>query len=113
MVFLISDFHWPPALLKAALARLAQAWVVPVVVWDPTEISPPKSSSFVRLRDAESGQRRSLWLTPRLRDQWLERVAARRRQLDAAFAAQQLRPLYFSGDFDAARVSAYFLDDAS
>lgn len=112
MVFLVSDFHWPPEILSAALALLAHAWVVPVVIWDTAETTPPGAASFVRLRDAETGQRRSLWLTPRLRDQWIERVAARRRELDALFAARQLRALYVSGHFDAAQVSAYFLDCA-
>lgn len=110
MVFLISDFHWPLALMAEALDLLASAWVVPVVLWDAGEVAPPASNAFVRLRDAETGRLRSLWLTPRLRRQWLEKIDQRRSALDALFATRNLRPLYVSGCFDADTVSQYFIE---
>ena len=110
MVFLISDFHWPLAVTAQGLDLLASAWVVPVVLWDATEMAPPASNAFVRLRDAETGSLRSLWLTPRLRRQWQEKIDARRQALDAVFATRNLRPLYVSGGFDADAVSQYFIE---
>lgn len=110
MVFLISDFHWPLALMADALDLLASAWVVPVVLWDAGEIAPPASNAFVRLRDAETGSLRSLWLTPRLRRQWQEKIDQRRSALGALFATRNLRPLYISGRFDADAVSQYFIE---
>ncbi len=110
LVFLLSDFHWPLAQTAAALDLLAHAWVVPVVLWDAAEITPPAANTFVRLRDAESGALRAIWVTPRLRRQWQDGVAQRRATLDALFASCNLRPLYLSGDFDAAAVSHYFIE---
>lgn len=110
MVFLVSDFHWPLAQMTAALDLLVRAWVVPLVIWDPTETAPPEANAFLRLRDAESGNLRALWLTPRLRRQWQARIDERRRQLDALFASRHLRPLYIDGRFDAAAISEYFIE---
>lgn len=110
MVFLVSDFHWPLEQVAAALDLLVRAWVVPLVLWDEQEMQPPARQNFVRLRDAENGRVRSLWLTPRLRRQWQEHLAERRRQLDAVFAERQIRPLYLSGQYDPARLSQYFLE---
>lgn len=110
MVFLVSDFHWPLEQVAEALDVLSTAWVVPMVVWDATEVTPPAANAFVRLRDAESGHLRALWLTPRLRRQWQERIAQRRADLDALFATRNLRPLYIGGGFDAAAVSQYFIE---
>ena len=113
LVFLLSDFHWPLAQTAAALDLLPNAWVVPVVLWDAREVAPPAANAFVRLRDAESGDLRALWLTPRLRRQWQDGVAQRRAALDAVFATRNLRPLYLSGGFDAAAVSHYFMEGDS
>ena len=113
IVFLISDFHWPLAITAQGLDLLASAWVVPVVLWDASEMAPPASNAFVRLRDAETGSLRSLWLTPRLRRQWQEKIDARRQALDALFATRNLRPLYVNGGFDADAVSQYFIEGGS
>ena len=113
LVFLLSDFHWPLAQTAAALDLLAHAWVVPVVLWNAQEIAPPAVNAFVRLRDAESGALRAIWLTPRLRRQWQESVAQRRAALDALFASRHLRPLYMTNGFDAAAVSHYFIEGDS
>lgn len=110
LIFLLSDFHWPLTQTAAALDLLSHAWVVPVVLWDAGEVAPPAANAFMRLRDAESGELRAIWLTPRLRRQWQESVARRRAALDALFATRNLRPLYLSGGFDAALVSHYFME---
>ena len=112
LVFLVSDFHWPLKQVAAALDLLVRAWVVPLVLWDEQEMQPPALPHFVRLRDAESGALRSLWLTPRLRRQWQEQLAERRRQLDVLFAKRQLHPLYLTGHYDPIQLSQYFLEGA-
>jgi hypothetical protein len=110
LVFLVSDFHWPLAHTAAALELLASAWVVPIVLWDASETSPPPLNAFVRLRDAESGRLRALWVTARLRLQWQLQIAQRRAALEAVFAARDLRGFHVSGSFDAAALTRYFLD---
>jgi len=110
LVFLASDFHWPLERLDIALDLLAHAGVIPVVVWDPAETEPPTRNALASLRDAESGARRTLWLRPRLREEWRRGVEQRRAEIDGFFAAHAIRPFYMEGTFDADALSRYFFE---
>jgi hypothetical protein len=110
LVFLVSDFHWPLERLDAVLDLMAHAGVVPVIVWDRAETEPPSGNSIASLGDAETGARRTLWLRPRLREQWRIAVARRRAEIDSFFAAHALRPFYMEGAFDADALSRYFFE---
>ena len=110
LVFLVSDFHWPLERLGAVLDLMAHAVVVPIVVWDPAETEPPSRNSIASLSDAETGARRTLWLRPRLREEWHLAVARRRAEIDSFFAAHALRPFYMEGAFDADALSRYFFE---
>jgi uncharacterized protein (DUF58 family) len=110
LVFVISDFHWPLDRLGGVLDLLAQAYVVPMIVWDPAELEPPAQDVLAALHDAESGVRRTLWMRPTLRLQWREAVARRRMELDGFFAARSLRPFYVTGAFDGEAMSRYFFE---
>ena len=110
LVFLVSDFHWPLERLGAVLDLMAHAVVVPIVVWDAAETEPPSRNSIASLSDAETGARRTLWLRPRLREEWRLAVARRRAEIDSFFAAHALRPFYMEGAFDADALSRYFFE---
>jgi uncharacterized protein (DUF58 family) len=110
LVFLVSDFHWPLQRLDAVLDPMAHAGVVPVVVWDPAETEPPSRNSLASLSDSETGARRTLWIRPRLRDQWRLGVERRRAEIDSFFATHALRPFYMQGAFDADALSRYFFE---
>jgi uncharacterized protein (DUF58 family) len=110
LVFLLSDFHWPVEQLEAALELLNRAFVVPVIVWDPAEIEPPASTGFAALRDAESGRQRTLWLRPKLRQEWRDAVATRRALIERVLAARAIRPFYIFGNFDSEAMSRYFFE---
>jgi uncharacterized protein (DUF58 family) len=110
LVFLVSDFHWPLERLDIALDLLAHAGVIPVVVWDPAETEPPTRNALASLRDAESGARRTLWLRPRLREEWRRGVEQRRAEIDGFFAAHAIRPFYMEEAFDADALSRYFFE---
>ena len=110
LVFLVSDFHWPLERLDIALDLMAHAGVVPVVVWDPAETEPPTQNALASLRDAETGARRTLWLRPRLRQEWRRSVEQRRAEIDSYFAAHAIRPFYVEGAFDADALSRYFFE---
>jgi uncharacterized protein (DUF58 family) len=111
LVFLVSDFHWPLAGLDAALDALARSSVVPVVIWDPAETSPPRRDGLLELIDAESGAARSLWVGARIRTRWHEGVARRRAAIEALFASRGLRPFYMSGVFTPEHLTRYFLEE--
>jgi hypothetical protein len=110
LVFLVSDFHWPLERLDVPLDLMAHAGVVPVVVWDPAETEPPTRDALASLHDAESGARRTLWLRPRLRQEWRQRVERRRAEIDSFFATHAIRPFYVERSFDADALSRYFFE---
>jgi hypothetical protein len=110
LIFLVSDFHWPLEPLGIVLDYLAHATVVPVVVWDPAEVEPPTRDALAPLRDAESGARRTLWLRPKLREQWRRGVAERRAEINSFLAARSLRAFYMEGGFEADALSSYFFE---
>lgn len=113
LVFLVSDFHWPLDGLAAVLDTLAHASVVPIVVWDEAELAPPSHGSLLAVHDAETGEERTLWLSPRVRRQWREAVSRRRRRLGALFGGHGLRPFEIEGAFDADALSRYFIEGSA
>ncbi len=111
LVFVLSDFHLPLADIEAVLATLAHHEVVPVLLWDRAEFEPPASPGIGRLAslvDAETGQRRLLWLRGSLRERWKRQLQTRREALEALFRRQRLRPLVMLDGFDADAVTAHF-----
>jgi len=110
LVFVVSDFHWPLQRLSSVLDLLAHASVVPVVVWDPAETNPPERNALAALRDAESGARRTLWVRPKLRQDWRQAVIRRRAEIDSLFASRGLQTFYIEGAFDADALSRYFFE---
>ncbi|AQH02904.1 MxaS protein [Burkholderia sp. KK1] len=110
LVFLVSDFHWPLALLDAALHHLVSARVVPIVIWDPAETEPPDTGRFLPVRDMETGGKRVLWLRARVIERWRANVAARRAELKQAFGRHGAYPFFVEGAFDADALSRHFLE---
>ncbi|HEY0680977.1 MAG TPA: hypothetical protein VGD45_01460 [Steroidobacter sp.] len=110
LIFLASDFHWSLDRLDGVLSLLAHSYIVPLVVWDPVEIQPPKHDGLMPLRDVESGSRSTVWLRPRMRARWQEAVEHRRAELNGLFAAHGIRPFYMSGEFDSDALSHYFFE---
>lgn len=80
LVFLLSDGHLAPQLLRAVLRRLRLHEVVLILLADPWEIAPPRRWGWTRLADLETGQERLVLLHPGL----AERLAAHRRDQVAA-----------------------------
>jgi uncharacterized protein (DUF58 family) len=113
LVFLVSDFHWDLERLSSVLDLLVHAHVVPMVVWDMAEIEPPSQDAIAPLQDMESGRRRCLWLRPKLRQQWRDGVAQRRKQLGQFFSARGLHPFFVCGAFNGEALSQYFFETAA
>jgi hypothetical protein len=110
MVFLLSDFHLPLEQLDALLATLAHHELVPVLLWDRAEFEPPPRSGgrLGVLEDAETGQRRVLWLRRSVRERWQQQMARRQEALAALFRRHRLRPLVLMDGFNADAVTAHF-----
>lgn len=110
LVFLVSDFHWPLERLSSVLDVLIHADVIPIVIWDPSETTPPTRTAVAPLSDIESGVHRTLWLRKSVQDQWRSGVAARRAELQAFFAERYTRPFFVEGQFDSQALSRYFFE---
>lgn len=115
LVFLLSDFHMPLEDIEAVLGTLAHHELQPVLLWDRAEFEAPggggplgRIGRLAPLVDAETGQRRLVWLRPSLRERWQRRLQERREALDALFRRHRLRPLILLDGFDADAVTAHF-----
>jgi uncharacterized protein (DUF58 family) len=113
LVFLVSDFHWPLERLGGVLDLLTRAYVVPMVFRDPAELEPPARDALAFVRDAETGEGRTLWLRTALREAWIASVQRRREELEALFTRRGLRPFYVEGEFDCEAMSRHFLEGAA
>ncbi len=109
LVFLLSDFHFPLALLEAVLAAMAHHAVVPVVLWDSVEIEPA-AFGIASVCDPETGRRRTLLLREATRASIRRAFARRRHQLVDCFLRNGLEPLFMADRFTATGVTRYFYE---
>lgn len=105
LVLLISDFRWPQRLFDDVFGSLAQHDLAPILVADSAEERDLPRWGLIELDDLEAARRRFVLMRPRLREQWIEREAARRAAI-RRFALRHGRPPYVLSDrFDADRLS--------
>jgi uncharacterized protein (DUF58 family) len=110
LVFLVSDFHWPPGDLAAMLSRVAHHAVVPVVLWDPAEAQTTRRHGIAVLRDLETGAPRFVWLRPRLVDALRARRRSREQALRRTCASFGCTPFFVRDRFDPLELTRYFLE---
>jgi uncharacterized protein (DUF58 family) len=110
IVFVVSDFHWPLQRLPKILDTLTHAYVIPMVVWDHAEVAPPEHGALLAVDDAETGERRTVWLRGKTRRDWRDAVARRRAEIQRLFDKRGIRPFYVQGEFNAEALSRYFLE---
>lgn len=107
LVFLVSDFHFPIALLAGLLAGLALHAVVPVVLRDSAEEQAPRYG-IARLFDPETGAERLLLLRPALTRRLEESAAAGAQAVAERCTRAGFAPLVLRDRFDANAVTRYF-----
>ena len=108
LVFLVSDFHMPVARVNALLAALARHQVVPMVLVDSREVVAPRHAGIARLRDSETGEQRTVAVTPGLRERVHRDAAAHRERLSAVFSRHGVSALRLEDRFDADRITRHF-----
>jgi uncharacterized protein (DUF58 family) len=95
LIILASDFLMPHASMEAALISLSRHDVAPVVMGGHAGTDMPPTG-LVRLRDAETGARRLVFMRPALRQRTRDAAVARRLVLDQMFATHA-RPAFYAG----------------
>ena len=113
LVFVISDFHWPAALIEQLFEALSQHDVVPIVLKSAREASDLPRFGLVSLADLESGRRRLFAMRPALRAKWMRRQEEQARVLRDAATRYGRAPFEIVGPVDWERLQAYLLDEAA
>ena len=110
LIFLVSDFHLPNADIVEVLGRLARHDVVPVVLWDPAEYETLPDFGLMVLMDPETGEKRRLWMRPKLRDAFKREFDRRKLELEGLMACLGRKPIFLSTEFVADDLTRYFLE---
>ncbi|MDP6183261.1 MAG: hypothetical protein QF609_05545 [Gammaproteobacteria bacterium] len=108
LVFLVSDFHFSPALLEQVLASLAYHDVVPVILWDRREYEDLPGFGIARITDPETARSRMLLMRPQLRRRIQQEFSDRREHLFDLFGQYGRIPLLLEDGFDPDEVTRYF-----
>lgn len=108
LVFLISDFHIPNTVLEESLSNLLRHHIVPIVLWDSAEYKNLPEFGLTNVSDAETGEKRTLFLRKNLRDKIVASFESRRKEIYNLFMRFDMPPFYVEGEFDAHLLTEYF-----
>lgn len=108
LVFLISDFHMPNDLLEEGLSNLLRHYIVPVVLWDAAEYRNLPEFGLANVTDAETGEKRTLFIRKELREKIVQSFEVRREEIYELFMRFDMPPFYVEGDFDPDLMTEYF-----
>ncbi|GEP10332.1 DUF58 domain-containing protein [Methylobacterium gnaphalii] len=109
MLFVISDFRWPEALIEEVLSSLALNDVIPVLLADRTEDEALPSFGLMEFDDLEAGGRRVVFMRPSLRRRWHERERARLDRLHRIASGYGRPPFRLDVRFDAEALSRHLM----
>ncbi|SHG73199.1 DUF58 domain-containing protein [Pollutimonas bauzanensis] len=109
LVFLISDFLFPPQEAAAILTALSAHDVVPIVL-DSDALADLPDWGLAQLYDLESGQQRLMLLRPSVRKRWMAHAAARAARLDQLCAEHACRPFRPGRQLDIDAFGQYLLE---
>ncbi|HEV2543234.1 MAG TPA: MxaS protein [Methylobacterium sp.] len=109
LIFLVSDFRWPEALIEAVFSALALHDVTPVLLADSAEAEDLPAWGLVELDDLEGAGRRLVFLRPSLRRRWIAREAARVERLRRICTPFARPPFRLADRFDAEALSRHLM----
>ncbi|MFD0935374.1 MxaS protein, partial [Methylobacterium trifolii] len=109
LVFLVSDFRWPRALIERTFAALALHDVVPILLCDSVEDLGLPAWGLVELDDLEGAGRRLVFLRPSLRRRWIAREQARIEDLRRIATAFARPPFRLADRFDPEALSRHLM----
>jgi len=108
LVFWISDFHMPVALIEQAFNMMSVHQVVPVVLWDDQEYKKLPKFGFGNMIDPETGFNRTIFFRDSVRTQFEAAFAERKQTLENLFSSFYSQAIYLSGKFNPEDMSHYF-----
>ncbi|MDH5357103.1 MAG: VWA domain-containing protein [Gammaproteobacteria bacterium] len=109
IVFLASDFCCDIEVVDKAFRQLSRYTVIPIV-WKHDDVNHlPSHAGWTEMRDAETGERRSVWMRPSIKKRWQKTMDEHFEQLTACFMRHRVRPLFAEGDVTGEQLTQYFL----
>lgn len=108
LVFWISDFHMPIAMIEQALNAMSAHQVIPIVLWDDHEYDKLPKFGFGNMIDPETGLSRTILFRDAVRVQLKEAFAERKQALEALFTRLDSQAIYISDKYDPDVMSHYF-----
>lgn len=108
LVFWISDFHMPLALIEKALNMMSRHLIVPVVLWDEREYRKLPRFGFGNMLDPETGHHRTIFFRETVRQQFEAAFAERRQALEHLFLSFESPTLHIEGEYTPEAMSHYF-----
>lgn len=108
MVFLASDFCFDLSLVEKSLRKLSQYTVIPIV-WRHDDVDHfPSHAGWAETRDAETGQRHSVWMRSGIKKRWQQQMDDHFAKLSECFLRYRIRPLFVEGDITPQQLTEYF-----
>lgn len=108
MVFLASDFCFDLSLVERSLRKLSHYTVIPIV-WRHDDVDHfPSHAGWAETRDAETGQRHSVWMRPAMKKRWQQHMDDHFSRLNECFMRYRIRPLFVEGDITPQQLTEYF-----
>jgi len=108
LVFWISDFHMPVALIEQAFNAMSVHQVIPVVLWDEQEYKKLPKFGFGNMIDPETGLNRTIFFRDAVRAQFEAAFAERKQALETVFSSFDSQAIYLAGKYDPEAMSQYF-----
>jgi hypothetical protein len=109
IVFLASDFCCDIETIDKTLRQLSRFSVVPVV-WQHDDVNHlPSHAGWTEMADSETGERRSVWMRPKIKKRFQQTMDEHFKQLTNCFMRHRVRPLFTDGNVTGEQLTNYFL----
>jgi uncharacterized protein (DUF58 family) len=108
LIFWISDFHTPLAVIEKAMAAMSAHKVIPVILWDDHEYKSLPKLGFSTMIDPETGLNRTIFFRKELKEKFVTQFEQRKQALDTLFLKYESPALFVDGDYDAEVFTHYF-----
>lgn len=113
LVFVMSDFCLPLALIESLFEALSQHDVIPIVLTDQREVQDLPRYGLMSLMDLETGKRRLVAMRPALRAAWLRKDAEHMRSVQKIAMRYGWPPFKVRGSVDWDQFGAYLNGQAA
>jgi len=108
LVFWISDFHMPLAMIEKTMAAMSVHKVIPIILWDDHEYKSLPKLGFSTMIDPETGLNRTIFFRKELKEKFVEQFEQRKKDLDVLFLKYESPALFVDNDYDADVFTHYF-----